>query len=127
MSYIIKPSKNSAWRKHLRRNLAAEVIMYGKVAINSSHAPFLVKLVSKLIGWAKRGDLYSRRLSLRYLDGRKNTMVLDKSLDSPVRLIDKLFGVLAKRYEQRNGGYTRIIRLANRQGDNSPNVIVSLV
>ncbi len=101
--------------------------MYEKVVINSSHAASLVKLVSKLIGWAKRGDLYSRRLSLRYLDNRKNTMVSSGSPDSPVRLIDKLFSVLAKRYELRNGGYTRTVRLGNRRGDNSPNVTVSLV
>lgn len=127
MSYIIKPRKNSAWRKHLRNNLLAEVIMYEKVVVNSSHAKMLTKLVAKVINWAKRGDLHSRRLSLRYLDNRKNTLSLDKETNTQIKTMDKLFNILGKRYQDRPGGYTRIIKNGKRQGDSSPEVVFSLV
>jgi len=127
MSYIIKPRKNSAWKKHLRNNLLGEVIMFEKVVVNSSHAKMLTKLLAKVINWAKRGDLHSRRLSLRYLDNRKNNLCLDPGTNNEIKLMDKLFNVLGKRYQDRQGGYSRIIKLGTRLGDNSPEVIFSLV
>ena len=127
MSYIIKSGKNSAWEKHLRNNLLSEVIMYEKVVVNYSHAKMLTKIVAKVINWAKRGDLHSRRLSLRYLDNRKNNLSFCKEINSQIKMIDKLFNILGKRYQNRPGGYTRIIRTANRKGDNSPTVVFSLV
>lgn len=127
MSYIIKPRKNSAWKKHLRNNLLGEVIMFEKVVVNSSHAKMLTKLLAKVINWAKKGDLHSRRLSLRYLDNRKNNLCLDPETNNEIKLMDKLFNVLGKRYQHRQGGYSRIIKLGTRLGDNSPEVIFSLV
>ncbi|WNE41746.1 MAG: 50S ribosomal protein L17 [Mycoplasmataceae bacterium] len=127
MSYIIKPRKNSAWKKHLRNNLLGEVIMFEKVVVNSSHAKMLTKLLAKVINWAKKGDLHSRRLSLRYLDNRKNNLCLDPETNNEIKLMDKLFNVLGKRYQDRQGGYSRIIKLGTRLGDNSPEVVFSLV
>ena len=127
MSYIIKPRKNSAWKKHLRNNLLGEVIMFEKVVVNYSHARMLTKLLAKVINWAKKGDLHSRRLSLRYLDNRKNTLCLDPETNTEIKLMDKLFNILGKRYQDRQGGYSRIIKLGKRQGDNSPEVVFSLV
>lgn len=127
MSYIIKTGKNSAWGKNLRRNLLSEVIMYERVVINYSHARMLTKIVAKVISWAKKGDLHSRRLSLRYLNNRKDNLSFCKEKDTQIKMIDKLFDVLSKRYHDRSGGYTRIIRISNRKGDNSPTVVFSLV
>jgi large subunit ribosomal protein L17 len=126
MSYIIKPKRNSDWRKHTRNNLLAEVIMYERIVVNKFASSMLTKIVAKVINWAKRGDLHSRRLSLRYLDNRKNTFSSDGKGNS-VKLMDKLFNDLGKRYKDRLGGYTRISKVDNRQGDNSPTVIFSLV
>lgn len=100
--------------------------MHEKVVVNKFAASMLTKTVAKVINWAKRGDLHSRRLSLRYLDNRKNTLSVNGDGEA-VRLIDKLFSDLGKRYQNRPGGYTRISKLANRLGDNSPTVIFSLV
>lgn len=126
MSYVIKPKRNSDWRKHTRNNLLAEVIMHEKIVVNKFASSMLTKIVAKVINWAKRGDLHSRRLSLRYLDNRKNTFS-DNNEGNSVKLMDKLFDDLGKRYKDRLGGYTRISKVDNRRGDNSPTVIFSLV
>lgn len=100
--------------------------MHEKVVVNKFASTMLTKIVAKVINWAKKGDLHSRRLSLRYLDNRKSTLSIDSD-GQAVKLIDKLFNDLGKRYENRPGGYTRISKVTNRLGDNSPTVIFSLV
>ena len=131
MSYIIKPGKNSAWKKHLRNNLLSEIIMYEKVIVNTSHAKMFVKNLSKVINWAKKGDLHSRRLALRYIDNRKNTLCSadsnDQNSNNLIRMSDKLFNVIAKKYEDRNSGFIKINKLGFRRGDASEVVIVTLV
>jgi large subunit ribosomal protein L17 len=78
-------------------------------------AKSLTKLLAKLVGWAKRGDLHSRRLALKYLVNKKHQGVLQK-----------LFTDLGERYKDRKGGYSRIIKNKPRIGDNSIRVVFSL-
>jgi len=70
------------------------------------------RLAEKLLTWGKRGDLHSRRLALRYL--------------ASAEVVKKVFDVLAPRFEDRDGGYTRIVKLDVRRGDAAPVVILEL-
>jgi len=116
MSYINKIGKNASWRKHVTNNLVTDVILYEKIITSPKIAKDLTKIFSKLIEWAKKNDLHSRRLALRYLVIKKHFGVLNK-----------LFVDLKKRYNNRKGGYTRIIKNGYKLGDNSPKVIFSLI
>jgi len=116
MSFINRRGKTTAWRKQIIRRLASDVILKEKVETGVPMAKSLTKLISKLIGWAKRDDLHSRRLALRFLVNEKHTGVMKK-----------LFTDLKDRYKERNGGYTRFIKKENRLGDSSLRVVFSLV
>lgn len=117
MSYIIKKGRRgTALRNFVLKNLAGEIILYNKVETSFSLARDLVKLLSKLITYAKCNSLHSRRLALRYLNNRKNSGVLNI-----------LFGDIRNRYQERTGGYSRITKLFHRRGDNNLRVQVSFV
>lgn len=119
MSYIQKRGKNTAWNNALMRNLTSELIINESLKITEARAKELRKHVDKVITWGKRGDLHARRQAIAYLrdieDEKCNTAV------------DKAFTTLAKKYKTRNGGYTRILKLENRKGDNAPLVLIELV
>ena len=125
MSYVNKPGKNSAWRKQRATNLLADIILYEKIATSLPTARRLTKLLAKLIGWAKVNTLHSRRLALRYLVSKKNVEI--KEAEEKIKVLPKLFNQLGKRYQDRPGGYSRIIKSKSRIGDNRPQVILSLV
>ncbi|PPE06103.1 50S ribosomal protein L17 [Williamsoniiplasma lucivorax] len=119
MSYIQKRGKNTAWREALMRNLTSEMIISERLEVTEARAKELRKHVDKMITLGKRGDLHARRQAaawLREIETNKQQSVLDK-----------LFKDLAKKYKTRNGGYTRILKLDNRKGDNAPMVIIELV
>ena len=116
MSFINKPGKTTSRRNHLANNLVADVILKEKIETGLPMAKTLTKLLAKLITFSKRGDLHARRLALRHLVNKKDTGV-----------VDKLFVDLRQRYQDRQGGYSRIVKKGYRVGDNSLRVIFSLV
>ncbi|WP_381415338.1 50S ribosomal protein L17 [Spiroplasma endosymbiont of Anurida maritima] len=120
MSYQQKRGKNTSWRNGLMRNLATELIIHEKLQITETRAKELRRHVEKLITLGKRGDLHARRRAASFL--RNITVKNEKAA-----ALQKLFGPLAKQYSKRNGGYTRILKLDNRRGDNAPVVIIALV
>lgn len=133
MSYINKPGKNTAWRKSVINNLVADVILYEKIETCSSMTKSLTKLLAKLITWAKKAEVQEAknkqhfyRLALRYLVNKKNIMTNDSNKEK-LSVINKLFTDLGKRYQERQGGYSRITKLKLRRGDNNLRVIFSLV
>lgn len=102
------------------RNVTSELIVYGKVTLTAKVGKQAQQNVEKLITLAKRGDLHSRRLAAaRLRDGivRKDG----------VKALDVLFNELGPRFKERNGGYTRILKLGPRRGDNAPTVILEFV
>jgi large subunit ribosomal protein L17 len=102
------------------RNVTSELIVYGKVTLIAKVGKQAQQNVEKLITLAKRGDLHSRRLAAaRLRDGivRKDG----------VKALDVLFNELGPRFKERNGGYTRILKLGPRRGDNAPTVILEFV
>ena len=101
-------------RKALFRNLAKALIMEERIETSLAKAKELRSFVEKLITLSKRGDLASRRRALELLPDRK--------------VVKKLFEEIAPRFEGRNGGYTRIIKLPyRRKGDNTEIAIIEFV
>ncbi|AUB32069.1 MULTISPECIES: 50S ribosomal protein L17 [Spiroplasma] len=119
MSYIQKRGKNTAWRVALMRNLTTELIISERLEITETRAKELRQHFDKMVTLGKRGDLHARRQAaawLRHVDASEKETALQK-----------LFTTIAKRFKTREGGYTRILKLDNRRGDNAPMCIIELV
>lgn len=103
---------------HIRRSILAgltkTVITNGYVVTTEARAKEVRVMVDKMITLGKRGTLVSRRNALAFLHNDK-------------RVVDILFNDLAKRYENRDGGYTRILKLKERKGDDALEVRLELV
>ena len=100
-------------RRAMLRNLARSLLLNERVRTTEAKAKELRRQVDGLVTLAKRGDLHARRL------------VISRIQDPDV--VHKLFGDLAKRFEDRPGGFTRIYRLGPRVGDAAPMVQIELV
>lgn len=100
-------------RLALYRNLATDLLRYEKIQTTEAKAKEVRSLAEEIITKAKGGDLHSRR------------QVLAKLYDPAV--VDKLFETLAPRFQDRPGGYTRIIKIGPRKGDAAPLVQLELV
>jgi large subunit ribosomal protein L17 len=108
-----KLQRTSAHRQALFRNMAAALIKHEQITTTVAKAKELRPYVEKLVTLGKRGGLSNRRLAhARLLDDAQLT---------------KLFDVLAARYADRNGGYTRIIKAGIRASDASPMAIIEFV
>ena len=107
--------------KAMLRTLVTDLIVKGSVTVTLSTARDLVSLSDKMITYGKKGDLNSRRLAA--------AVIRDVWADEANRVtaLKKLFDEIAPSYKDRNGGYTRVLKIANRRGDNAPMAIVSLV
>ncbi len=108
-----KLGRSSAHRKALFRNLVTQLFRHEQIRTTEAKAKAIRPQAERLITLAKRGDLHARRLAAR-------------DVQDPETL-RKLFDELAERYEDREGGYTRIYRLGLRKGDAAPVVLISLV
>lgn len=106
-------------RLALIRNLATDVILHGRVETTEAKAKELRTSVDKLITLGKRGDLHARRQAASFLYIKKN--------EEGEVVLDKLFSELAERYENRQGGYTRVLKLGPRRGDGANMAVIELV
>ena len=113
MSYR-KLGRETRQRRSILAGLTKTVIMEGSVVTTEARAKEVRKFVDKMITSGKRGTLVSRRKALAFLHN-----------DNEV--VSKVFNELAKKYESRNGGYTRIIKLKERVGDDALEVKLELV
>jgi large subunit ribosomal protein L17 len=95
------------------RGLVSDLINHERLQTTDAKAKELRRIAEKMITLGKRGDLHARRLAAR--------TVQDKAA------LQKLFEVLGPRYEERNGGYTRVVKLGYRKGDDAPISLVELV
>jgi len=100
-------------RQHMMQNMVISFFENESITTTVTRAKELRKLADKMITFGKRGDLHARRQVLRVIHDRK--------------IVTKLFDMISPRYADRPGGYTRIIRLENRQGDNAPMAVIELV
>lgn len=108
-----KLNRTSSHRKALMMNLSNALIKHEQITTTLPKAKELRPFVEKVITLGKKGDLESRRKTVSILQDIKNTK--------------KIFDIFAERYKERSGGYTRIIKIGNRFGDNAPTAIIELV
>lgn len=101
-------------RRSMLSNLTKELIMNERIETTEARAKETRKFVDKMITYGKNGSLVSRRKALAFFE---NDAVVTK----------KVFDDLAVRYAKRNGGYTRILKLDERRGDDALKVILELV
>ncbi len=114
-----KPTKgprlggSPAHQRHIIANLCKDLIRHGAVTTTQTRAKTVQPHIERLISKAKRGDTYNRRLALRVLQDRELAYIL--------------FEELGPKFAERNGGFTRIIKLGNRKGDNAALARIELV
>ena len=106
MAIYNKVGKNKAMRRTIFAGLTQTCIMNGYVVTTDARAKEVRKFVDKMITYGKKGTLVSRRKALAFVN-------------NDTEVVNKVFNELAKTYETRNGGYTRIIKLSERVGDDA--------
>ena len=109
-----KLGRDNKHRRSMLATLTKQVINNESITTTDTRAKEVRKFVDKMITYGKKGDLVSRRKALAFLHNDTKT-------------VEKVFNDLAKRYENRNGGYTQILKLGERRGDNSLMVVLRLV
>jgi len=105
--------RTTSHRNALIRNLVAQVLEHKEIRTTTVKAKEMRKYVDRMITYGKKGTLHHRRLAFRFLQNKK--------------VVDELFEQIAPAFAERNGGYSRIIKLGNRLGDNAPVSIFQLV
>jgi large subunit ribosomal protein L17 len=116
-----KLGRTTAQRKALLRDLATDLIINERIETTEARAKELRAVVEKMITLGKRGDLHARRQAAAFI--RKEVANEETGQDA----LQKLFSDIAPRYEDRQGGYTRVLKLGPRRGDGAPMVIIELV
>ncbi len=94
-------------------NMSNALIKHEQITTTLSKAKELRRFVEKIVTLGKKGDLLSRRKTISILQDQK--------------MSKKVFDILADRYKSRNGGYTRIIKLGNRFGDNAATAVIEFI
>ena len=109
-----KLGRTNKHRRSMLANLTKEVINNGKIETTETRAKEVRKFVDKMISYGKDGSLVARRKALAFLHNDSKT-------------VSKVFDELAPKYANRNGGYTRILKLSERRGDDALMVFLELV
>lgn len=120
MAYA-KLGRKKGPRKALFRDLATDLILNERIETTEAKAKALRPIVEKMVTLAKRGDLHARRQAAAFI--RKETVDEETNEDA----VQKLFGTIGPRYEDRQGGYTRVLKLGPRRGDNAEMAIIEFV
>ena len=108
-----KLSRNTAHRMLMLRTMVADLIRHESIRTTDAKAREIRRMAEKVITLGKKGSLHSRRQAL--------ALLTDESV------VRKVFDDLAPRYEERNGGYTRIMKLGQRQGDAAYMAVIELL
>jgi large subunit ribosomal protein L17 len=129
-------SRDSKHRKALRKNLIADLICYEQVLTTEAKARMLRPAAEKVITLAKRGlskgvndpaaEVHARRLAAARV-ARFRTYEDEEGKQVDIDVVEKLFGEIAPRFEERPGGYTRLVKTGKRPGDNADMAMVMLL
>jgi len=106
-------SRSPSHRRAMLRNMATSLFRHERITTTTARAKELRPYAERLITLARRGDLHARRLAARRIADRE--------------ILGKLFDDIGPRYAERPGGYTRILKLGNRQGDAADMALIELV
>jgi large subunit ribosomal protein L17 len=107
-----KLGRKKSHKELMLRNMVASLFQHESIRTTEAKAKEARRLAEKLLTWGKRGDLHSRRLALRYI--------------TSAEVVKKVFDEIAPRFGNRDGGYTRIVKLEVRRGDAAPVVLLEL-
>ncbi|MCD6163107.1 MAG: 50S ribosomal protein L17 [candidate division Zixibacteria bacterium] len=110
---VRKLGVKTAHRKAMMSNMASSLIEHGQIQTTVARAKVLVPVVSRLITFAKRGDVHARRMAAITIKNRN--------------ILKKLFNDIAPEFENKNGGYARVIRNGFRKGDGASMAVVELL
>ena len=113
MANLRKLGRRSDHRNSMLRNQVQSLFENGKIETTVTRAKETKRMAEKMITLGKRGDLHSRRRAYAFIYRDE--------------IVDKLFSEIAPKYSDRNGGYTRILKLGPRRGDGSEMAILELV
>ena len=122
-----KLQRSSAHRRSLLRNLTTELIIHGQIITTEAKAKEVRSTADKMISLGKRGDLHARRQAASFVRDVVADVKEDGDDINVTTALQKVFGELATKYADRNGGYTRILKAMPRRGDGAPMVILELV
>ena len=128
MSYR-KLGRTSRQRKAMLRDLTTDLIMNERIETTEARAKEIRSTTEKMITLGKRGDLHARRQAAAFVRNEVLEARLDESEENIIQetALQKLFNDLGPRYQDRQGGYTRILKKGQRRGDAAPMVIIELV
>ena len=133
------PGKAKDQRDALLRSLATELFMHGEIKTTMTRAKALKPFAEALISKAKKGDLSSIRQVAKHIYNKETGKFMDLATGevfdapqegkklAPQTVLRKLFVIIGKKYESRQGGYTRIFRLPPRRGDAAEMALIQLV
>ena len=121
-----KLGRTSSQRKALLRDLATDLIINERIETTEARAKETRKAVEKMITLGKRGDLHARRQAASFIR-RELVTIGEGEEEKIVFALQKLFDDIAPRYAERQGGYTRILKVGPRRGDGAPVVVIELV
>ena len=107
--------------KAMLRNVVSQLIVSEKVVVTATVAKQLTALADRMVTYAKKGDVAARRQAAKFV----RDIWADEAQTTTA--LQKLFNVIGPRYKDRNGGYTRVLKLGNRRGDNAPIALVAFV
>lgn len=126
MSYR-KLQRSSEHRRSLLRNLTTDLIIHGQIVTTEAKAKEVRSTTDKMISLGKRGDLHARRQAAAFIRDVVADVKENGDDITVTTALQKVFGDLATKYADRNGGYTRILKTMPRRGDGAPMVILELV
>ena len=136
--HTFKVGRNCGHRRCLIANMLKALIAHGRIETSEAKAKELRRHADHMITLAKEGSLASRRLAIAELMIRYNTLTSKEARQAKKgdtsaynddrQVMNKLFGELSERFQNRAGGYTRILKMAeNRVGDNAPRCILEYI
>ncbi|NLM25767.1 MAG: 50S ribosomal protein L17 [Firmicutes bacterium] len=108
-----KLGRTASHRRALLRNQVTSLVLHGRIETTEAKAKAIKPLADKMVTLGKRGDLHARRQAAAFL--------------IQPEAVKRLFDEIAPKYEDRNGGYTRIIKTGPRRGDAAPMAIIEWV
>ena len=129
-------------RRAMLRSLVSSLFIHEEIQTTMARAKALKPYAERLISMAKKGDLSSRRQAARFIFDQATDRILnaengevisaDTDINDKVKTVEetvlrKLFGEIAKKYSDRNGGYIRILRMPPRRGDAAEMALIQLV
>ena len=109
-----KLGRDNKHRRTMLATMTKQLIENERIVTTETRAKEVRKCFDKMVTYGKNGSLVSRRLALAFLHNDE-------------KAVSKVFNEIAPRYKERNGGYTRIVKMSERKGDNALKVILELV